>query len=297
MNLLKIVYSSIRNTPNIYRSIVGNKVISNNTHSAFHKNNLSISKSFYLFTDIFIPSLPIYCPSWMPNIIRKTIFGGNSVFLEDTNTINNSNPDQYFLFINGILTNETIIQQNIHLLKKKFNRPIHCVFNKTDSLIMDLLECAIGKQTNDLTEPSLLGLSTISKILLNPEINKLVIICHSQGTIIISQILRNLDKFGLKKIEYLEKLEIYAFGSCVSHMKYLITDDNNQYPYMEHFANENDLVAKMGCNHSKDIEEYIDIDGTIFINKGKSGHLFNSHYMDNFPQDYPDSKLNSYLLN
>ena len=189
MNLLKIVYSSIRNTPNIYRSIVGNQVlsnISNNTNSEIHKDNWSISNTFYLITDIFIPSLPIHCPSWMPNIIRKTIFGGNSLFLEDTDTINNSNPEQYFLFINGILTNETIIQKNIKLLKNKFNRPIHCLFNKTDSFIMDLLECAIGKQTNDLTEASILGLSTISRILLDPKINKFVIICHSQGTIIIA---------------------------------------------------------------------------------------------------------------
>jgi len=299
MNLLKIVYSSIRNTPNIYRSIVGNRVvsnISNNTNSEIYKNNWSISTTFYIFTDTFIPSLPFYCPSWMPNIIKKTIFGGNSIFLPDIDTINNPNPEQSFLFINGILTNETIIQQNIKLLKQKFNRPIQCVFNKTDSFIMDLLECAIGKLSNDLTEASLLGLSSISKILLNPEINKLVIICHSQGTIITAQILRNLHKFGLDKLEYIKKIEIYAFGCCASNMKYLINDDdNNQYPYMEHFANENDIVAKMGCNHSKDIEDYIDIDGKIFINKGKSGHLFNSHYLDNFVLDYPESKLISYL--
>ena len=154
---------------------------------------------FYLYTDIFIPTLPFYCPSWMPNIIRKTIFGCNSVLIEDKEIEPPDNSDEYFLFINGILTNETILEQNIKLLRTLFNRPINCVFNKTDSFIMDIIECAIGKETDDLTDASFITLSTISTILLNKDIKKLVIICHSQGTIIVSQVLRNIEKFGLNK--------------------------------------------------------------------------------------------------
>ena len=64
---------------------------------------------------------------------------------------------------------------------------------------MDIIECAIGKETDDLTDASFITLSTISTILLNKDIKKLVIICHSQGNIIVSPVLRNLEKFGLNK--------------------------------------------------------------------------------------------------
>ena len=292
MRFIKILYSSFKNTPNIYKSLMGNDVISNvtnNSRSELHKNNWTISKGFYLLTDMIIPTLPIHCPSWMPNIVKKTIFGGNSVYIEDKNYCNKNS--EYFLFINGILTNETILEQTLNLLRNKFNRPINCVFNKTDSLIMDLFEATIGKTTNDLTEVSHLVLSTVSKILLDENIDKLVIICHSQGTIIMSQVLQNLEKFGLDKEDLLKKMEIYAFANCSTQMKYVVKD----YPYMEHFANENDIIAKMGCNYSPDIKDYIDIDGKIYIKENGYGHLFNSHYLENFTNDYPLSNLNKYL--
>ena len=63
---------------------------------------------------------------------------------------------------------------------------------------MDLLECLIGKQTNDLTEASFVTLSVISKLLLSSKLKKLIIICHSQGTIIMSQVLANLNKLWIK---------------------------------------------------------------------------------------------------
>ena len=69
------------------------------------------------------------------------------------------------------------------------------------------------------------------------------------------------------------------------------------YPYIESFANENDLVAKMGCNCSDDIKELINIDGKLFVNKNSSGHMFNTHYFNNFSIDYSESKLNNYIKN
>ena len=279
------------NTSNIYRSIAG-----------YHNPNIkkTANPSFYnkicFFMDIIVPKIPLRCPSWMPIFIKNSIFGGNSYMIEDKKEddkqIQSSNKE-YFLFVNGILTNRDIVSKNINALKIMLNRPIHCVFNNTDSFIFDVIESAIGKQTNDLTEASFITLSVISKILLNKDIDKLVIICHSQGTIIVSQVMRYLHNFGLDKEDYLKKIEIYAFANCSSNMKYII----NEYPYMEHFANEHDLVGKMGCNHDEDINHLIDIDGNIYINKGAYGHYLYPHYLFNFKNNYPDSKLNQYLFN
>ena len=74
-------------------------------------------------------------------------------------------------------------------------------------------------------------------------------------------------------------------------MNYIV----DKLPYMEHFANENDFVAKLGCNCNKDIEDIISIDGITFINMNKSGHLLNAHYINNFKTDYPKSKLIEYI--
>ena len=77
-----------------------------------------------------------------------------------------------------------------------------------------------------------------------------------------------------------------------TNMKYILMD---KYPYMEHFANEDDFVARLGCNCADDVRQYINIDGPVFIKEGKSGHMFNSHYMNNFSEDFPNSRLNNYI--
>ena len=70
---------------------------------------------------------------------------------------------------------------------------------------MDLIEC-MGKQTNDLTEASFVTLSVISKLILNPNIKKLIIICHSQGTIIMAQVIEQIrSRFRFKDKEYILK--------------------------------------------------------------------------------------------
>ena len=294
-NLIKIVYSSIRNTKNIYRSIFGYNIINNvkiNKNSELNKDNWSLISIIYLLTDLLIPSLPIHCPDWMPNFIKRVFFRGNSKYIEDNNRLeDNKNNGECILYVNGILTNEILLNQNKKLLNQLFKKPINCIHNNTDSVIMDLIECTIGKCTNDLTESSYLTLRILSCKLLDKNINKIIIISHSQGTIIIGQVIRNLCNFGLDKVEYLKKIEIYCFANCCSKMEYV----RDNLPYMEHFANEHDVIAKMGCNHDKDISELIKIDGITFIKENKYGHMFNSHYIDNFTTDYPDSRLNNYI--
>jgi hypothetical protein len=194
------------------------------------------------------------------------------------------------IYINGILTNDKIIELNRNKLNELFKRDINVIHNVTDSLISDLIECLIGKNTDSLTEASTLALYTLCNKLLNPEIDKIVLICHSQGTIIISNVLKNLYKLGLDKEIYLKKIEIYAFANCSTKMNYVTKD----LPYMENFANNNDFVANLGCNCSEEVKDIVSIDGKLFI-KEKSGHMFNSHYINDFVKDYPESKLIEYI--
>ena len=75
-----------------------------------------------------------------------------------------------------------------------FDRPIHVIHNDSDSIFVDLIECLVGKQYEDLTEPAFVTLVAITKKLLDNKIKKIVIICHSQGTIVVGNVINSLKK-------------------------------------------------------------------------------------------------------
>ena len=291
MSIFRVVIDAFKNTKNIYNSIAGKNIISNinnNVNSELYKNNWSLLSILELLSDLLLFKLPFRSPTWIPTFLKKILFGSNSKYLPDDVEIKDSN---CFLYVNGIMSNRDVVEKNREYLKKLLNKPVNIVHNVTDSVFVDLLECLIGKETDDLTEPVLTLLSVVSRKLLDNNVKKLVIICHSQGTIIVSNMLNKLSKLGLDKKQFLEKIEIYAFANCASKMIHL----NEGLPYIESFANEDDIVARMGCNCSKTMEKYIKIDGTTFVVKNKSGHLLNTHYLDNFCAEYPRSRLNTYL--
>ena len=287
MNIFKIYYYAFLYTPNLYRSILGNNI--GNTSSEINIKSLNIEDFFLILYNFFIIKLPFHCPSWVPNIIKKIFFGPNSKYIKNDKELDDNN--NCFIFINGVLGSEKIVNYNRIELALLLDKPINLLFNASDSLVIDLFEAFIGKETHQLTEASTVALYTICSKLLDENINKVIIIAHSQGTVIISKVLNSLYKLGLNKIKYLNKLEIYCFSNCASNMKYL----NCNLPYMEHFANENDFIAKLGCNCPKEVEQFISIDGKIFINKNGTGHMLNSHYLNNFSYNYPLSKLNNYI--
>lgn len=129
------------------------------------------------------------------------------------------------------------------------------------------------------------------------------------------------DEEAMKKrlIATLEKLEIYLFAHCADRMTYPIVAKNHNnedvgLPYMETFANENDLVARLGIlsplrekpgDVSGDVsgeepgeEPVIELDGPAFVQKGEGswGHLLNEHHL--FPIERylkaPDKMDNPY---
>ena len=295
-NIFYMFYSAFYNTPNLYKSICGENIINNfsNDKSEFCKNHWDIQSIIELMSDIFFPSLPFSCPSWCPHFFKKMFFGGSSTFIK---SFKEEKDDQFWIYVNGILTNKKIIEMNRILLEDVFDRPIHVVHNDSDSIVVDLIECLVGKQYEDLTEPAFVTLMAITKKLLDNKIKKIVIICHSQGTIVVGNVINSLKKMGFIHKKYLKKLEIYAVANCATNMEYILK--NEQLPYIESFSNENDFVSRFGCNASDDIKKSCDIkiDGSVIIIPNKHGHMFNSHYFNNFENEYQESKLHRYLPN
>ena len=293
--MFRILWSAYKKTKNFITSITGDEVYENmfkNEKSELNKSKWNVLKFLKLLSDTFLIKIPMHCPSWMPYPIKLLFFGDNSKYVPDKDSELGTN-GECIIFLNGILYNDTLIEDCRDMLKKSFNKPVNILKNASDSLVSDLIESLIGKTTNELNEASLVALHTISNKLIDSNVKKVILICYSQGTIIAANVLRNLHRLGLDKKEFLEKLEVYAFACCASKMNYLV----DELPYMEHFANDNDYVAALGCNHGKDVSDLISIDGKIFIKENKSGHMFNTHYWNNFKNDFPDSKLVNYITN
>jgi hypothetical protein len=98
-------------------------------------------------------------------------------------------PDERWFFINGIATSRELAQHNAERLHALFGRRLTLVHNPTQGLTNDLLESAMQKFTNVNTEPVARAFVEIARALLDDNIEKVVIVAHSQGTIITGDVL------------------------------------------------------------------------------------------------------------
>ena len=188
---------------------------------------------------------------------------------------------------------------NSGYLAALFHRPITVIHNPTNTLFLDLIECVIGKSFKRSTEPARTAVHPISEALKNPEKKRVIVIAHSQGTIIMANVLRTLiqqcHEHPQNEVD-LNKLEIYAFANCADEMRYapnLRTLQNNPVPWIENFANQYDLVARLGMLAPKKKKRKIVIDGDVHLKKEGWGHFLNEHYLhgfDNGKRDYEPVK-------
>jgi len=314
--------------------------------------------------DIYIPAFSHTPNRWVrtfvPPFVQNLFWRPSSYFQQpDPFDCETSFSKEHWFFINGVATNEAVAKINSDLISKMFLRPVTVVHNETDSLFLDLIQCAIGKEfkthpklsaPQSMTEPAVKATIAILNALVDPERNKVVVICHSQGTIITANVIRALtvaierirkdplvgtinnasgksllehlacEIIGTKAqviedklqrddylVSLLKKLEVYTFANCANKMTYVtfIDDqDGNQIglPYIENFANEYDLVARLGVlSPLKEDPDIIKLDGAVYEKQGKDawGHLLNEHYLlgiDGYLKR-PDTESDPYNLN
>ena len=139
----------------------------------------------------------------------------------------------------------------------------------------------------------------VKALLIDPTVTKVVLIGHSQGGIIISQVIDDLLSQLPAKI--ISKIEVYTFGSAASHFSNPsvtlrpkpsaskltkqpppeislfdvclpdTSQSKNVIAHMEHYTNEYDLVSRWGVLHS--VQDILDTRyaGSVFIHMGASG--------------------------
>lgn len=295
-------------------------------------------------SDLSIPAFSHKPNRWVESFVPplvQNLFWRPSDYFQQSDPFQNDTSflKEHWFFINGVATNEAVAKINSTLISKMFLRPVTVVHNQTDSLLLDLIQCAIGKEfktrpslskPQSMTEPAVKATIAILKALIDPERDKVVLICHSQGTIITANVIRALNVaiemmkkesldvaqesepelnliehlaceiLGSKALkiddhviraEYLvsllKKLEVYTFANCANKMTYItyIYDNNGKeigLPFIENFANEFDLVARLGVlSPLKKDPDLIKIDGRLYEKQGKDawGHLLNEHYL------------------
>ena len=264
-----------------------------------------------------IPSLPLTPPPFGPPILTNRFWHPTVVLQRpDHDGGYTSFPDEKWFFVNGIMTDDNMAQINAAYLAFLFHRPITLIQNSTDALLVDLLQCALGKKWHHPTEPVKVAFPAIYDALTDPHKEKVVVVCHSQGTIIMADVLRllkaitrapvaavaraeagtryaapefvypedaplDLTDFAPLDESHLAKLEIYAFATCADEMTFWQspTPGVPPIPWIEHFGNENDLVARLGMLAPRPDQHSIHIDGPRYENPDAWGHLLNAHYL------------------
>lgn len=243
--------------------------------------------------DVLIPSLPLETPDWAPSIAGLFTFRPSTVEeVPDRWGATTSFPEEEWFLINGILTNDDLARVNARYLAHLFRRPVTLVQNATSGALVDLLECAAGKSHIASTEAAKVALPPIHAALIDPQKTRVVVIAHSQGTIIAANVLERLAQLvagevpvpgssreGLRPLtdEDIAKLEVYAFANCASQMRYI--DQQRRVPWLESFANEWDLVARLGSIAPDRPSAGIEIDGPVYWRPGEKGHFLNEHYL------------------
>jgi hypothetical protein len=216
------------------------------------------------------------------SLISKAIFGFTSLnnlpSIEKFGEI--TKKDERWFFINGISTDKQTFELNCNYLKELFGTQITGLYNHTHGLTLDLAECITGR-VFDVREPFNIAYSTIIENAIKAGY-KVKLIGHSQGGIIVSNIIRTL---ALKNIN-LSNLEVFTFASAA--------DGEQAQPnlFQEHFANSEDFVSRIGLQS----KEYLP--KVLWKRADGKGHLLNRNYLNAFRAGKlcgGKSKLYSYL--
>ncbi len=248
---------------------------------------------------------------------------------------------ELWFYVNGVVTDHYIAQLNAEYLADLFKRRIHILHNETEGFYRDLQECVVGREQNKETRAMVdvmkgLILTTKAPILDKEEesddMPKVVIIAHSQGTIIMAGIVKALfdpgdvktilknvllrskvsdeikeqvlailemsDKILQKRLDHLlKRMEVFNFAMCSDEFiqKEIPPGSNELYPaVVEHFVNQHDLVPSLAP------QDRYGFAGTVFERVGAWGHFLNAHYLDGFKEGKYDapgkaSRLKKYL--
>jgi pimeloyl-ACP methyl ester carboxylesterase len=102
--------------------------------------------------------------------------------------------DERWFFLNGICTDHRIARLNARLLTKVTGRSVTVLYNATEGFVLDLVECAFGKAWDYVTDAAAANLEALMDALCDPLVRRVVLVSHSQGTIVAAVLLKTLEE-------------------------------------------------------------------------------------------------------
>lgn len=222
--------------------------------------------------------------SWHPSTIERIgdRYGHHAPF-----------PDEAWFFINGIMTNDSVARVNARSLARLFGRPVTVINNSTSGLVVDLAECILGKAHFATTEAAKTALPAIHAALTDPTIPRVVVIAHSQGTIIAANVLERLSQLSRGEVPppgsspiRPQRPERWRGRQAGDLRVRQLRHPDALHPARHACAldrvvrqREWDLVARLGMLAPNKSGTGVHIDGPIYQHTGKPGHLLNEHYL------------------
>ncbi len=179
-----------------------------------------------------------------------------------------------WFFINGLASPAPTATLNASELARVFRRPIHLLHLPTWSIWRDIATSVTARTLRKDGELSRPATYVVQQAL--EENERVVLVCHSQGTIVASYIVRKLLRNEATR-PLVKKLELYCIGGMADSLEVDVTlsdEAGHPVPYVEHFANGRDYFAEIGVLSHLDNTE-----GTVFCIPKRPGHLLNQHYL------------------
>jgi hypothetical protein len=375
--LSNVVNALLFSPPNYLRSLIGNSTSWHRSSNADTELQLLERQHFpanlHTARAILFPALPGK-PRWLAGlasstgIYRQSAAGLYPVSSEPAERYANES----WLLLNGMCADKAIAELNADYVYRLFGRQLTLLHNETHGFALDLAECAVGKGWLAATEAVQQLFPAFYSELKRPDIDRVVLIAHSQGTILaavflamlqqlltsptaaehkpdskpdrsspearyasamLKSSLTQLNKTSsrimqqaagpagcllthleaatanskqalLESVHYwldwsedtalglpaltraeLKKLEIYSFATCATDMQQQ-QHAGKASPYIEHFGNSHDLVARLGLFAPQQGPGSTRIDGLRFIHQGGWGHLLNAHYLQPLQQQW-----------
>ncbi|KAI5843615.1 hypothetical protein BZA05DRAFT_321457, partial [Tricharina praecox] len=209
-----------------------------------------------------------------------------------------THPRERWIFVNGICAGTRWLQENLDMISTIFRRPVTGVHNRTYGLIFDLFECLVQRDFSYMTDDIRIAYNTLKETLLDEDVDKVVLVTHSQGGIIVAAAVDALCA-DLPPAAF-DKLEIYTFGCAANHfnnpprciqchngscnplpgLPRHPPSNKRQISVIEHYANSNEFVARLGVLRFVKGQGENEFVGKVFTRLGESGHLFCQHYLD-----------------
>jgi len=260
--------------------------------------------------DILIPSVPRTPPPFTPPLLQRLSWHPSLILQRgDHHNSYTSHPDEAWFFVNGIMTNDALAQVNAAYLAYLFHRPITLIQNSTGGLAEDLLECALDKAWGRTREAATKTFPAVYDALKDPRKTRVVLVAHSQGTIIAGVVLRFMERLIERRPRELElrpagpepvypddmpldpadfdplepseiaKLEVYCFANAATTMRYVTTHEGAPVPWIESYGNQFDIVARLGVLAPNPDKRGVRIDGPRYERKAAWGHQLGDHYL------------------